>query len=132
MNFNVATRGRGRSAPVVRIAGLIDLVFLLLAFFLVTSALLEGESSVATALGHGQGDPAPVAPIVIEVQEGVWKIGPRLINRVDALPAVLEQLPKGPGIIIRPEGEVSAGAIVETVQEARHAGFTTLTLETPR
>lgn len=130
MNFLPASTRGSRGRAVVRIAGLVDLVFLLLAFFLVTSALLEGESSVAAALGvRGEGE-VLVAPVQVEVVPGGWMVANRRIDTAASLREMLEALPKGPGIVVRAGPGVSAGEVVATVREARVAGVSRLTLET--
>ena len=130
MNLVSGTQASTRNRAVVRIAGLVDLVFLLLAFFLVTTALLEPESRVAASLGARGETQQMVRPVHVMVESEGWLVGDRVIATPVALRRVLEALPRGPGIVIRSRKGVSAGAIVATIREARMAGVVTLTLET--
>jgi biopolymer transport protein ExbD len=130
VNFLGGIQQSKRSRAVVRIAGLVDLVFLLLAFFLVTTALLEPESRVVTSLGARGGSATDVGPVEILVQLDGWQVGGRAITSQDDLQVVLEALPRGPGIVIKAGHGVSAGAVIATIRVARQAGITTQTLET--
>jgi len=130
MNLLTGTQGSKRNRAVVRIAGLVDLVFLLLAFFLVTTALMERESRVATSLGVRGGEQQVVPPVQVLVETGGWRVGDRVITTAQGLREVLRALPTGPGIVIKPARGVSAGAVIATIREARAAGVVTQTLET--
>jgi len=130
VNLLSGTHPSKRNRAVVRIAGLVDLVFLLLAFFLVTTALLEPESRVATSLGARGEVQQVVGPVQVFVELDGWRVGDRVVATPAALRDVLEALPRGPGIVIKPRGGVSAGAVIVTIREARMAGVVTQTLET--
>jgi biopolymer transport protein ExbD len=130
MNLLSGTQRSMRSRAVVRIAGLVDLVFLLLAFFLVTTALLERESRVATSLGVRGGEQQVVSPVQVLVEIDGWRIGDRRVATTQALQEILRALPEAPGIVIKPSPGVSAGAVIKTIREARAAGVVTQTLET--
>ena len=130
MNFTRTTGRTSRTRAVVRMAGLIDLVFLLLAFFLVTTALLDPESSVSTALGTGGETAVLVPPMQVQADRGAWIVGDRRVTSVQALQGMLEALPKGPGLVVTATPEATAGDIVTVVRVARAAGFEALRMQT--
>lgn len=130
MNLLSQHRRRMRTRAVVRIAGLIDLVFLLLAFFLVTTALLDPESSIATALGSETSEAVIVPPAQVVVGSGRWTLGARTVDSPQALQDLLTVLPKGPGIVIQQSAGARAGDLILAIRAARAAGMTAVRLQT--
>jgi biopolymer transport protein ExbD len=102
---------------------LIDLVFLLLAFFLVTTALLEPESRIAAALGGEGREQVMVPPVEVVVSTDGWTIGTRHMHTAEALGPVLAALPPGTGVVVTVRGAPSAGAIIAALREARTNGI---------
>ena len=133
MRFAAHRRRQYRARAVVRLAGLIDLVSLLLTFFLATTALLDPEFRVGTMLqGRGSSQNAVhVPPVVVHVHAEGWSVGPRACSTVSQLRHVLEGLPSEPGVDIAVSADAPAGHVVVAVREARQAGMQALRLQTP-
>lgn len=130
MNFGASHARGNRTRAVVRIAGLVDLVFLLLAFFLVTTALLDPESSVGAALGAGVSRTVVIPPAQIEVGSGRWTLGAHTVQSAEELQQLLEALPRGPGVVVQASPEARAGDLVQAIRAARAAGMTAVRLQT--
>jgi len=130
VNFGSSHARGNRTRAVVRIAGLVDLVFLLLAFFLVTTALLDPESSIAASLGAGVSSTVVVPPAQIEVGAGRWTLGSQTVQTSRELQELLEALPRGPGVVVQASPGARASDLVQAIQAARSAGMTAVRLQT--
>ena len=122
MNLLAHRKRSPRLRAVVRIAGLVDLVFLLLAFFLVTTALLEPESRIAAALGSEGLEQVVLPPVELVVSADGWSIGAQHMRDARALGPVLAALGPGTGVVVTVRGEPKAGAIIAALREARTNG----------
>lgn len=108
---------------------MIDVVFLLLVFFLVTADFAREERKLPAALqteggGVSSSDLQPQI-IQIAVREGrpVYTIGQVACRDRSSLEAVLNQLPRDPGVAIKAEPDVPIQAVATALQAARNAGF---------
>lgn len=115
-------------------SSMIDVTFLLLIYFIVTSVLTPPEEELVPALQIEEGTVATetdLEPQIVKVTSTsgneIYEIGGQLLSsRVD-LSSVLERLPHEPGIIVRVDGSVSVGFALAAIQEARNAGFEKVT-----
>ncbi len=122
-------RGRARRLGALPMTSMIDVVFLLLIFFLVTASFAPDEGRLDAAL-QTEG-PAltsvDLQPQVVVVEMGasgpVYRIGARLAVTPAELTAILKQLPKEAGVAVRVNGDVPVGAAAAAMQSAHDAGF---------
>ena len=129
------TRSRRQTGRIVlSLASMIDVTFLLLAYFLLTTVLVRPEDRLSPNLavervGAGQGtDFEPQFVDVIMVDDGArFRIGERLFeSRVDLL-ATLRELPKEAGLFVRVQDAVPVGFAASALQAGRDAGFLEVT-----
>lgn len=113
------------------LTSLIDVVFLLLIFFMVTSSMAISESQLLSALQMekaGAGRASDLAPQVVnvEVRDGapVFRLGDRVITTKHELTAILAGLPKESGVFVRVSGAAPVEAAAAALQAVKDAGFT--------
>ena len=135
MRIGVRKTRRGREGAALAMASLIDVVFLLLAFFLVTSMVTAREDRLSPNLQvdseASSGEQQDFVPQVLEVMQGedgaLFRLGQREFTERAALVAALEELPKDPGLFVRVfPGPLVADAAF-AIQCGRDAGFTEVT-----
>ncbi len=116
--------------------GMIDVVFLLLIFFLVTSAFVPVEHHLPTSIQYqaisSQQRQSDLEIAVIEIrQEGqtaVFQIGGLVTGDREELRRVLHQFPnKLDGAVVRAADEVLADLVAKTIADCKAEGFTTVT-----
>jgi len=125
-----SARARATRIGALPLTSMIDVVFLLLIFFLVTSNFAQQERELPSALQTEGGGvrASDLQPQVVEIRmldgSPVFVIGERAVRtRVD-LQALLSQLPKEPGVAVKSDPEVPISAVAAALQAARDAGFT--------
>ncbi len=108
---------------------LINVVFLLLIFFLVTSSFAPDEGRIDSALqteGSGSAT-SDLQPQIVSVewagQVVVFRVGQRTTTSPQELTSILRQLPREAGVAVRVSGEVPVGAAATAMQSAPDAGF---------
>lgn len=122
------TARRGGQLPMT---SMIDVVFLLLVFFLLTARFVATESELTAALGverSGGGRAADLRPQVIRVQVGdegqpVFRLGERIVHDRASLTSLLMDLPREAGVFVRPDGDAPVEATVAALQACEDAGF---------
>ncbi len=121
---------RERSPLTLPMTSMIDVVFLLLIFFLVTANFSEREDRVTstiqserTGASASQLQPQIVSVELISGRVG-FRIGERVVFTNIALRAILEQLPKDAGIAVKVDDRVPIQAAATALQAAHDAGFT--------
>lgn len=108
---------------------MIDVVFLLLIYFLVTSDFSQAERRLPSTLQTEGGGARSVElqPQIVEVgvdNEGVrFTIGRVVVRDRESLIAVLARLPREPGVAVRSAPEAPVSAVAAALQAARDAGF---------
>ena len=114
---------------------MIDVVFLLLIFFMLTSASLKPETQLDSAIKLRQKSAATAAsdlePAIIElVRSGdaaIFRIGNREIATQDELTKVLRQFPnKLDGAFVRVPDDVAFRWAAAAIQACKSADFTTV------
>ncbi len=127
-------RGRRRLVPALQITSMVDVIFLLLVYFLTTSTYAPPESELSPALRAEQiagGRAADLQPQIVEVTlrrgEPAFVIGERVLRDKGALRQVLEKLPKEGGVFVRGADAVTTEWAVAAIQAARDAGFEKVT-----
>jgi len=134
MLFNKKKSRRNINKGVVNMSSMIDVTFLLLIYFLVTTVLTPPEDELNPALevqeGAGESSDELEPQIVDVVKRGndeIYLIGSQSIQSRDALFDVLSKLPHEPGLIVKVDGTTSVAFALAAIQEARNAGFEKVT-----
>ncbi|MGJ8635738.1 MAG: ExbD/TolR family protein [Phycisphaerales bacterium] len=112
------------------LTSMIDVVFLLLVYFLVTSNFAQPERDIASAV-QTQGGGVQVSelqPQVIDIRRGAaggveFVIGSHSVGNKESLASVLASLPKEPGVAIRAAKDVPISAVAAAMQASQDAGF---------
>lgn len=132
MNFSKhITNDDSRALPLTT---LIDVIFLLLIFFMVTSTLTPAESKLASALqaetaqGKAAADFQPQV-VSVDIVEGqpAFTIGDRVMRTKAELRSVLERLPRESGVFVKGSGRVPAQSVAAALQACKDAGFIKIT-----
>ena len=134
MNFRA---GRRREEPDVNLTPLIDVVFLLLIFFMV-STTFNKQSEISIQLPQAAGETQQDKRVVIEVSidaEGRYYVNhQQLINtQLDTLKRAMQTQAgkeKEPKLIISADRRTPHGAVVRAMDAARQLGFVHLTFAT--
>ena len=134
MNLAPPTAKRSRRMPPLQLVSMVDMIFLLLIYFLASTSYTPPESHLAPALMAQQvagGRAADLQPQVVEVApvagEPAYRIGERVLRSAEALRSVLEALPKDGGVFIKGSSAVQTRFVIEAIQAARDAGFVKVT-----
>ncbi len=114
------------------LVALIDVVFFLLIYFVIAGTMAGEEAQLASALRtdkQGKGKASDLAPQVLFVEPGKsgkprFRLGERSIEDRAALTAVLKQLPRENGVIVRVASGVTVESAASALQATRDAGFT--------
>ena len=129
MSTRSTSRRRAARLGALPLTSMIDVVFLLLIFFLVTADFAQQEHKLPSALqteggGVRSSDLQPqIIRISLDDGEPVFTIGQvRSSDRV-SLEAVLKQLPRDAGVAIKADPDVPIQSIATALQAARNAGF---------
>ncbi|MFI4897879.1 MAG: ExbD/TolR family protein [Phycisphaerales bacterium JB059] len=122
-------RARSGRLGALPMTSMIDVVFLLLIFFLVTSSFAPEEGRLDSALqtegGSAQVNDLQPQVVSVELQGEavVYRVGQRVTTSVQELTGVLSQLPREAGVAVKVSGEVPVGAAASAMQAAYDAGF---------
>lgn len=135
MAFNLPwQQKRGRLPSPLQITPMIDVIFLLLIYFLLSTSYSPPESELAPALQSERvdgGRAADLQPQIVEVSMFDGRPGFRLAGRVfrskEALGEVLAELPKEGGVFIEGADTVSVRWATAAIQAGRDAGFEKVT-----
>lgn len=125
----------GSRRIVLSMSSMIDVTFLLLAYFLITTIVTQREDRLSPNLaidrssaGSTQQD---LEPQVLEVglRDGsvAWTIGTRTFTERAALLEALKELPKEPGLFVRVLDGPTVSAAAAAIQCGRDAGFREVT-----
>lgn len=114
------------------VAAMIDATFLLLCYFLFTTAVGRTEDRLSPQLGGPKGGGAgDLTPQIVEVRhEGgrdVFMIGTRTFTERDRLAEALRVLPRDPGLFVRVHAGPSVAAAAAAMQAGHDAGFQRVT-----
>lgn len=134
MNFRPKQTGL-RNRMQLNLASMIDVVFLLLIFFLFSSIISPSESqltpNIQTQSANSASRSTDFAPQVVsvEVVEGqpAYRIGSRIIKQRSELLTLLRDLPHELGVFVKVDDAVPIGFAVGALQCCRDAGFDKVT-----
>jgi biopolymer transport protein ExbD len=125
-------RRRSLDQVPLNLASMIDVTFLLLIYFMVSTVLAPDERTLETAIKREQEgaspddrDFRPQRVRVLRDAEGpLWRLGERVIRDRAELERVMTDLPTEAGMVVEVEGGVPVEIAVAALQAARDAGFT--------
>jgi len=133
----IQTRRSGReraSRITLNMASMIDVVFLLLAYFLLTTVMVRPEDRLTPNLAVERvkaSDASDFEPQILEVVvvgEGPrYRLGARLIEERQELVEALRALPQEAGLVVRVHDDAPVGFAATALQSGRDAGFTQVT-----
>jgi len=134
MNFRPKQTGL-RHRIQLNLASMIDVVFLLLIFFLFSSIISPSESqltpNIQTQSANSASRSTDFAPQVVSVEvvngQPAYLIGSRLITQRSELLTLLRDLPHELGVFVKVDDAVSIGFAVGALQCCRDAGFDKVT-----
>lgn len=121
--------GRPRRLGALPLISLIDVVFLLLIYFLVTLDFSQQERRLPSAVQTEGGGVRSVElqPQIVDIAtdaQGVrFTIGQVMVRDKAGLTRVLERLPREPGVAVRSTPDAPISAIAAALQAAKDAGF---------
>lgn len=118
----------------ISLSSMIDVTFLLLLYFMITTIIIEPEdrlrpqlqTSSESAAGSQLLDPQIIEVLNIEGTP-VYRIGARAMASREELGDLLDQLPKSEGLFVKVYDRVPVGFAVAALQEANDAGFSQVT-----
>jgi len=125
---------RRRGMIKLEITSMIDIIFLLLIYFLLTTIYAPPESQLTNALRAekiGGGRNADLQPQIVEIGviDGApgYRVGQHVFRDTGSLTELLRQLPKDSGVFVRASNTVTVQWAVGGVQACRDADFTRIT-----
>ena len=127
------TEQRERTRPVMPLASMIDVLFLLLIFFMTISALREQERDIDVELQQTTSDAtgsSATAFIVTVSSDGSYYIGDRPLD-AEALNETLGKLAEvdpDEQVIIRADKQSPSGNLIYAIDQAKAAGFARVSL----
>ena len=132
MNFSTRTKNRGLTD--INLTPLVDIVFILLIFFLITSTFVQSPGiDVNLPKANSSAETSQSQSIVITVDENGQLIYGGEVTDIGGLTDTLSKLFKeSPGhqIVIQADETTNHGAVVEAMDAAREAGFRKLGIAT--
>ena len=112
---------------------MIDVIFLLLIFFMTTTTLARPESELTSGLRAESpaGAASNLAPQIVEVGvfagESGFRLGDRIVRSREALEMLLAELPKDAGVFVRVQSGVDVAMPAAALQACNDAGFSRVT-----
>jgi len=112
------------------LTSMIDVVFLLLVYFLVTANFAQQERDLSSAV-QAEGGGVRVSELQPQIVEIIlsngaveFRIASRSVRSQESLSELLRSLPKEPGVAIRARRDVPISAVAAAMQASQDAGFT--------
>ncbi|MBC8201460.1 MAG: biopolymer transporter ExbD [Planctomycetes bacterium] len=134
MNFCPTGKRKPSSHASLNLSSMIDVTFLLLIYFIITTVIATPEDALIPALKAEKSSTVSqdnFEPQIIHVttvnSEPVYQLGDRSFVDRQQLAIVMKKLPKDPGVIFRVDNNVSIGFAIAAIQEARNTGFEKVT-----
>ncbi len=112
---------RRRNAPDVDLTPLIDVLFMLIIFFVLTAAFVSGEVDVR--LPEGQGGPVSDVPVVIAVHEdGALSWAGEVMETSLVIDAARQAYAEGQSILLAGDRSVAYGTVATLLDRLRRHG----------
>ena len=126
---------RRRQTITLNLASMIDVTFLLLLYFLVTTVLARPEdrlsSSLQTRSESAAGPTSDFQPQIVEVLmiEGApaFRLGSQIMRDKASLAATMKPLPKSAGLFVHVFGDAPIWAVAAAFQAGHDVGFEQVT-----
>ncbi len=132
-----AARESRSAKPEVNFASMIDIMFVLLSFFIFTTGSSSNESRLSPNLRVQQGTDSmdDLEPQVLDVSRTggigggniLFRIGTNEFTTRESLAAALAELPLERGLFVRIHSGVDVGSAAAAIQVARDTGFEAVT-----
>ncbi|MGI9013751.1 MAG: biopolymer transporter ExbD [Phycisphaerales bacterium] len=140
MQFAQQTSQKKRTRILLNLSSMIDIVFLLLLYFLVTMVITTPEDRLSSGLQarseEASGQRSDFQPQVVEVAmiEGAagYRMGSRIFRDAASLRTALDELQKDSGLFIQVGGGPLTGFVVAAFQAGHDAGFKQVTYVVPK
>lgn len=113
----------------LQVTSMIDVIFLLLIFFMATTTFSQPEAHLTPGLKEQRatGRASDLEPQIVDVvRDGgrdVFRLGVRTLPDKASLVAALRDLPREPGVFVRVSDDVRVESAAAAVQACRDAGF---------
>ena len=125
---NAKKRVKSGLLGVLPMTSMIDVVFLLLIFFMVTASFSADEEQLSATLGaDGAGAPTTLQPQIVRVRDfdgiTVYELGSHRLQSTNSLTNILRALPKEQGVIFRVSDAVPIADVAAAMQAAFDAGY---------
>jgi len=136
--MSFATQSRERAAPVLPLAGMVDVLFLLLIFFMTASVFRDAELSMDVSLPTAETASAAVGPaqqIIITVDENnLVFLGQRQVPIDNLRDILLDLVAVAPNdsVVVRADQASTTGVAVRVMDLAQQAGLTEVSISTIR
>ena len=134
MRFTASNKRHKLNRAAVNLSSMIDVTFLLLVYFIVTTVFTPPEDLLTPALKVEDGasmSQQDLEPQIVQVelieQNPAYTIGEHVCRDRKALSKVLQNLPTEPGLIIKVRSDIPIGFAVAAIQVARDANFEKVT-----
>jgi biopolymer transport protein ExbD len=145
--MRLITKASAKENPDVPLTPLIDCVFLLIVFFLVTSMFKRWEMIIPVRLPDATSSlsaQAEEAVVIIGIdREGKLSMGQRIVqdneptvtySQVESLPALLAEIARTRGseaeLVIAAHRDLPMQSLIKTVDEIKLTGFSNVTVQT--
>jgi len=140
MRLRAPRRHQGLPLAAQEVTSMIDVTFLLLVYFMVTSVIAVREDRLRAALeaagtpeaGDRRDFQEQVVEATVEDERPVYRLGGLVLADRGALAERLGQLPTSLGLVVRVDDRVTTGFAVAALQVARDAGFEEIRYEPAR
>ncbi len=126
--------GAGRREATLNLASLIDVTFLLLLFFLVTTVIAKPEDRLSPGLQAQTEESGPAADFQPQIVDVLlvggapgYRLGGEVLHDQAGLTRALEGLYRPAGLFVRVAGDVPVGFAAGALQAGRDAGFEQVT-----
>lgn len=130
MKLSKRHRGLIGGAFGLPMTSMIDVVFLLLIFFMVTVSATPPESDLASTLqqpSDQQGAAGDFQPQIVFVErrgsEAIYRLGSHTMTSSVELRRLLLELPRASGVVVRVANDVPVDAAAAALQACKDAGF---------
>jgi biopolymer transport protein ExbD len=136
--MSFSTQSRERSAPVLPLAGMVDVLFLLLIFFMTASVFRDSELSMDVSLPTSETAATAVGPaqqIIVTVgADNTVFLGERAVPMDQLLGVLLQLVEVAPNdsVVVRADQDSNTGVAVRVMDLAQQAGLTQVSISTIR
>ena len=133
MHFDVTQRRRGTRRPLIGLTPLIDVVFILLIFFMLAGELAASDPfEVAPPYSTNENEISPRDLVVFLGADGTLAVGDQIVERNALAQAVAAQLngEAPPGVWLKADGEADSTEVIAVMEVLRAAGIERLKIVT--